>query len=332
MVRVMGAMSQKKVETVLLARGPEDFLDKAKEAGATVYPVRFGMDYAPWAVFKAVRMLRRLQPDVIITNISKEVRTYGVAARFLDIPVVARLGLAGDLPDNRRIRFDYRQLVRAAIVPSQSIKDGIPPHLLTPDKIRVIHNGIALSDKTASPGSTGVPVRLVYAGKISERKGVSFLCRAVRCLLEKGEALEFDLAGEGELLASLRTEYASFPGIRFHGHVSDLTYLLTHSHIGVMHSSYEGFPNTLLEYMAAGLAVITTPVDGIPEMIRPEQEGLFTPYGDEEAIFATLSRLIRAPEERLRLGRAARMRIETDFEISRQTDKIISYLKEVIAA
>ena len=96
MVRVMGAMSQKKVETVLLARGPEDFLDKAKEAGATVYPVRFGMDYAPWAVFKAVRMLRRLQPDVIITNISKEVRTYGVAARFLDIPVVARLGLAGE--------------------------------------------------------------------------------------------------------------------------------------------------------------------------------------------------------------------------------------------
>lgn len=329
MVRVIGAMTKKGHQTVLVARGPGDFLEKAGSAGATVLPSRFGADYGPIAILKAFRMLRKYAPDVVITNISKEVRTYGVAARLLGIPVVARLGLGGDLPENFRIRFDYRNIVKGAIVPSHAVKNGIPAHLLDPMKIRVIHNGVAIPREAARPGETTGPVRFIYAGKISQRKGVPGICRAARRLLEQGANVEFHLAGEGELLEEMKRECAPWPAIRFYGHVSDLGPLLASGHVGVMHSSYEGFPNTLLEYMASGLAVVTTPVDGIPEMLEDGKEALFTPYGDDEALFRAFSMLASSPEGRARLGRAARLRAERDFEIGRQTDKILAYLSEV---
>lgn len=329
MVRVIGAMTRQGVETALIARGPSDFLEKAREAGAEVTRARFGMDYGPLAVARALFVLRRLRPGVVVTNISKEVRTYGVAAKILGVPVAARLGLGGDLPDNLRTRFDYRHFVSGAIVPALSVKAGIPAHVLSPEKIRVIHNGVPVPPEAARPGSAKGPVKVVYVGKISERKGVPYICRAGRRLLDDGLDMELHLAGGGDLLEGLRSEYRDIPRIRFYGHLADPLSLMLGAHIGVMHSSYEGFPNTLLEYMACGLAVATTPVNGVPEMLSDGAEGLFTPYGDAGALAGTLRTLAENPALRAGLGEAARARAARDFEINRQTEKVIACLREL---
>ena len=75
----------------------------------------------------------------------------------------------------------------------------------------------------------------------------------------------------------------------------------------VLPSHAENMPNTLLEGMAAGCAVIATPVGAVAEMIADEGNGLLVPVGDVDALAGSLTRLAGDPALRARLGsRAAR--------------------------
>jgi glycosyltransferase involved in cell wall biosynthesis len=68
----------------------------------------------------------------------------------------------------------------------------------------------------------------------------------------------------------------------------------------------DGLPNTLLEAMAAGRAVVASRVAGIPDVITDGTDGLLVPPGDVEALRAALVRLSADDGLRARLGVAAR--------------------------
>ncbi len=67
----------------------------------------------------------------------------------------------------------------------------------------------------------------------------------------------------------------------------------------------EGFPNAIVEAMAAGRPVVATAVGGVPDAVVPEQTGLLVPDDDVESLTTALGRLLRSPSERERMGGAA---------------------------
>lgn len=73
----------------------------------------------------------------------------------------------------------------------------------------------------------------------------------------------------------------------------------------VLPSHAENMPNTLLEAMAAGCAVIATPVGAVAEMIADEGNGLLVPVGDVAALARSVTRLAGDPALRARLGARA---------------------------
>ena len=97
-----------------------------------------------------------------------------------------------------------------------------------------------------------------------------------------------------------------------------------------MHSGDEGLPNTLLEYMACGRAIVTTPCGGIPEMVESQSQALFVDFGDTDGLIKKLTRLIEDVELRESLGRAAFERVQRDFNLEKQADRTVDFLKEVI--
>ena len=80
-------------------------------------------------------------------------------------------------------------------------------------------------------------------------------------------------------------------------------------------SHAEGLAMSLLEGLAHGLAVVTTPVGAHAEVIEPEQSGLFVPPGDVAALAAALARVIDDPALRDRLRAGARQRFLDRFDV-----------------
>jgi glycosyltransferase involved in cell wall biosynthesis len=77
--------------------------------------------------------------------------------------------------------------------------------------------------------------------------------------------------------------------------------------ISVLPSIREGFPNSVVEAMAAGRPVVATNVGGTPDAVIDERTGLLTPPSDPVALAARLERLLSNPDERTRLAASARM-------------------------
>lgn len=326
-IRLIKELNSHGISITVVARSHQDFLDKVREAGAEAVPYSFGWDYAPQSVIKAIFLLRQERPDLIVTNISKELRTFGVAARILRIPVIARLGNEADLRRNFRTRFDYDKLVSGVLVPAHSVKRGLPVDLVNPNKIRVIHSGIEIPSKV--PERDNKTVHIVYIGKISELKGVTVQLKAYTELLKKGYDIRVSLIGEGPLLERLAQEYRDNKHICFHGLLTEPARILNEADIGVLHSSQEGLPNSLLEYMANGLAIVTTPVGGIPEAVDKDKEALFVDYGDSDQLVQKIAHLIKSRKTRRRLGCAAYSRAKIDFNIAIQSIKTMEYFKEI---
>ena len=76
----------------------------------------------------------------------------------------------------------------------------------------------------------------------------------------------------------------------------------------------DGLPNVLMEAQSQGLAVLSTAVSAIPELILPEETGILVPPGDSEALCRQLDRLIRDPELRRNLGLAGKKRVRSEFD------------------
>jgi glycosyltransferase involved in cell wall biosynthesis len=70
----------------------------------------------------------------------------------------------------------------------------------------------------------------------------------------------------------------------------------------------------MVEAMAAGLPVVTTPVSGIPELVRDGENGLLVPPDDPSALADALQRLRREPDLAARMGRAAQATVRERFD------------------
>jgi glycosyltransferase involved in cell wall biosynthesis len=82
----------------------------------------------------------------------------------------------------------------------------------------------------------------------------------------------------------------------------------------------EGFGMVFLEAAAAGLPVVSTRHGGIPEAVLDGETGLLSSEGDVDALAENLRSLLLSPDLRARLGAAGRRRVESEFDIVKQTE------------
>src|SRR5207249_2952554 len=90
----------------------------------------------------------------------------------------------------------------------------------------------------------------------------------------------------------------------------------------VLSSRFEGMPLAVLEWMAAGKAIVASRVGGIPSILEDEQEALLVPPRDYAAFAQAIGRLLDDPADRQRLGDAARRRQQAEFRFEQTLDRI----------
>lgn len=194
-----------------------------------------------------------------------------------------------------------------------------------PRRVTVLHNPTvapALSPDVdwtwpdAVPNSDSRQVRMVFLGRLGERKGCFDLIRALSRLdPDVRSSLHIVMAGDGDqdgVVAAARAAGVD-SSLEFPGWIDEATRaaLLDTGDVLLLPSHQEGLPMAVLEGMAAGLAILTTPVGGIPEVITDGEHGILVTPGDEVAIATALERLVRDDDLRARLGASARERSST---------------------
>ena len=104
--------------------------------------------------------------------------------------------------------------------------------------------------------------------------------------------------------------------------------MLARSALFALPSEIDKSPYSVLEAMFAGLAVVSTPVGGIPEMVLDGETGILVPPGDDVAIADAIERILGDDELRMRMGQAARTRAHERFDARKTTADLLSVLAE----
>ncbi len=184
---------------------------------------------------------------------------------------------------------------------SQFVKDSCLAHGIDPSRLQVLPYGADLSKFTAAPQQeSNNIIKIAFVGSVSYRKGADVLLKVWHRVLEKFPGTELHFYGNVQI--PVPRDQA---GIHYHGFISqqDLIKGLSACQVSVLPTFFEGSSLATYQSMAMGLAVLTTPNAG--SIIENEKNGLLVPYGDEEALFQSLTRLIGDEQLRTRLSEQA---------------------------
>lgn len=176
----------------------------------------------------------------------------------------------------------------------------------------VIPNGVN-SQQFAPPLARPERPVALFVGRLLANKGPQVFVAAAQRLLAAGLDAEFWLAGDGPLLDRLQTAADGDPRIRFLGHRDDVAGLMQSATVLARPSTLEGLPLTVLEAMAAGLAVVATDIPGNADLIEDGRTGLLCRPESPDDLAGVLGRALQDPSYARSLGQAARARVLDAF-------------------
>ncbi|MFK7928728.1 MAG: glycosyltransferase [Myxococcota bacterium] len=181
------------------------------------------------------------------------------------------------------------------------------------------------------------PLRLLFVGWMISAKGIFELLDAVRAtpgvrLTCVGRWIEGTEASARRQFHDKIDEYGLHDRVHIEGEVP-LEQVWQHyerADVFVLPSWSEGFPNTLLESMMAGMPAIVSDAGAMPEAVVDGETGFVVPMRDTDALTAAIRRLATQPELVVRMGEAARARAEQEYERRRVVGLLADIYDELL--
>lgn len=193
--------------------------------------------------------------------------------------------------------------------------------------IVVLPNAVPVPGSHANKDDTGKPVRMLFLGRLGRNKGIYDILSALAELHDRIDDFELIAAGDGEIdKVRYRAQQLGLqqnvvtPGWIDPARKAEV---LRSSHIFLLPSYAEGMPMSLLEAMAAGLAIVSSTVGGIPLAIANGKEGILIAPGNVPALRDALLLLVTDPKVRSSYGQRAYERAKTEFSLERNIDRLI---------
>jgi glycosyltransferase involved in cell wall biosynthesis len=294
-----------------------------------------------WRFGRFVRFLRRERIDVVQAYFPDS-GYFGVPAAWL-AGVRHRIRTRNNLghwltPLHRLLGRGLNVLTTCTIANCEAARQALlEVEKPAAESVLVLENGVDLERFGDIPPLAQRSPAAPRAGVVANLrpvKGLDVFVAAAARLGDRHRRAVFAVAGEGELRASLE-EQARRGGLegRFQvlGSMADVPGFLAGLDVAVLCSHAEGMSNALLEYMAAGRAIVATAVGAATELIEDGTHGLLVPPGEAERLAEAIGRLLDDRQLARRLGEAARRRAWEHYSREAMVRRFEDFYEHLVA-
>jgi glycosyltransferase involved in cell wall biosynthesis len=326
------ALDRSRFNVTFLTGAGDRLVDQAREAGFEVVILThlhsdLALAQERRGIAELVARLRAGRFDVVHTHSSKAGALGRVAARHVGVARIVHTyhGFPFHQFQSPARRAAYVSIERAlARVTDQFLAVGpavaaeaIRRRIVPPDRVRTI--GVALDTAAGPPTARaraearrllGVPPGMRVVGTVGrldyQKAPEDFVAALAR--LDADDVLGVWI-GDGPLRASterLAARHGLSGRMFFAGERPDVPILLPGLDVFAMASRYEGLPCAVVEAMVAGLPVVATAVNSVPDIVVAGETGLLVPAGRPEALSRALQHVLDNPALAARLGSAGR--------------------------
>jgi len=242
-------------------------------------------------------------------------------------------------------------LMDRVVVNAEAVKEYVSrTHWIPPQRIHVIHNGVASTrfagsraggggDAAGRPragaGAPGGGPVVAMLASLTPKKAPRVFLDAAALVRASMPSARFLIVGGGPLRSDLESharELGLSDAVRFAGESDDVPGVLEGVSVSVLTSIKEGCSNIVLETMAAGRPMVATAVGGNPELIVDGVTGFLVPVGDARAVADRVVRLLSDPALAARMGAAARERAFGELGVERMVERTVAVYREHLSA
>lgn len=218
----------------------------------------------------------------------------------------------------------------------ESLSNGYKP------RVELVRNGIDMSRFVPAATPPDGVFRILTVARLVEKKGLAILVEACSILKQRNLEFKCDIIGKGALRAELERmirELGLKDRVRLLGPLAQQHIVPEYhnAHLVVLpcvvgnDGNRDGLPVSIIEALACGIPVVSTPVTGIPEAVHDGKNGLIIPSGDALQLADAIERVMRNPDLHSKLSAAARPSVLDVYDQSRTTAQLYELFMEAIA-
>lgn len=272
------------------------------------------------------KLLKKLQPDLVITYTIKPNVYGGLAARLLGIPYAVNItGLGTAFQGQGMLRKIVTRMYRLSCKKAKVVffENGENRQIFLEEKIvreaqTCLLNGagVNLSHFQVTEYPDGDVTRFLFIGRVMKEKGIEELFAAMKRLVSEGIPCCLDvLGGYEEDYKDRMDAYMAEGWLHYHGYQADVRPFIAESHCFVLPSWHEGMANTNLECAASGRPVITSNIHGCLEAVENGVTGFLCEKQNPEDLYRVMKHFTGlSREERKTMGLAGRRWMEKLFD------------------
>ena len=285
------------------------------------------------------RLLRQIQPDMVITYTIKPNVYGGLACRLAGIPYAANitgLGTAFQKPGVLRTVASilYKiALKRAKVVffeNGENQQTLLDAHIVKASQCCLLSGaGVNLEHYAfAEYPADHWETRFLFTGRIMREKGVDELFAAMERLRAEGVPCTLDILGSYE--EDYKEKIGRFEAagwLHYHGYQQDVRPFIRNCHCFVLPSWHEGMANTNLECAAMGRPLITSRIHGCMEAVIEGESGLLCQAQNADSLYEAMRAFIGLSyEKKMAMGIAGRRHMEDVFDKKKVVEATIARL------
>ena len=286
------------------------------------------------------KLLKELQPDLVITYTIKPNVYGGLAARIAGIPYAVNItGLGTAFQKQGMLKHlvtaMYRLGCRKAKVVffenCENLQIFLEEHIVREAQTCLLNGaGVNLEHYTVTDYPEGEITRFLFTGRVMQEKGVDELFAAMKKLVAEGVPCTLDVLGGYEEDYKSTIESCEAEGwLKYWGYQEDVRPFIARSHCFVLPSWHEGMANTNLECAASGRPVITSRIHGCMEAVEDGVTGFLCEKKNADDLYRVMKKFTELSfAERKAMGLAGRNRMEAVFDKKRVVDASTARLME----